>query len=132
MFHTLFSFLDAENLLHVNEPLQMKALHSVFLPRPNEELEKFRNQWNHHGIRTAGHQTPTQMFVRGSLEQHRSSHVATRDLFAGAWSAAQQNVHGSVSPVDHEPDIQQILQEHQQDITGIDSYIAVRQFLTSN
>jgi len=37
-------------------------LFNVYLPRINVSLCEFTSQWNHHGIRTVGHQTPLAMW----------------------------------------------------------------------
>ena len=47
----------------------MWALHYIYLQRINQELDQFRGQWNHHGLRMEHHQSPLQLFVTGSLSQ---------------------------------------------------------------
>jgi hypothetical protein len=43
------------------------ALQEVFIPRINRSLNEFVNQWNSHPVSSAGHQSPEQMFIAGSI-----------------------------------------------------------------
>ena len=43
-------------------------------------LDIFREGWNHHGIRSAGHLSPHQLFVQRALQLH-SSGLTALDLF---------------------------------------------------
>ena len=45
-------------LLDPHNEEHLFALHFVFQPRINASLAEFKQQWNHHGMRTTGHQTP--------------------------------------------------------------------------
>ncbi|XP_046853362.1 uncharacterized protein LOC124451202 [Xenia sp. Carnegie-2017] len=54
----VFKFMENENLLDPFNEHHLFALHFVFKPRVSASLSEFREQWNHHGLRTAGHQTP--------------------------------------------------------------------------
>ena len=46
------------------------------MPKLNQALKTFQDGWNHHGIRTANHHSPEQLFVRGALQLHSSGLVA--------------------------------------------------------
>jgi hypothetical protein len=54
----IFTFLEERMLLDALNEESLFALQFVFLPRINESLQEFKRQWNHHGLRTTGHQTP--------------------------------------------------------------------------
>ena len=54
----IFTFLEKMLLLDALNEEHLFALHFVYLPRINEALLEFKQQWNHHGMRTTGHQTP--------------------------------------------------------------------------
>ena len=54
----IFTSLEERMLLDALNEENIFALHLVFLPRIYEALSEFKRQWNHHGMRTAGHQTP--------------------------------------------------------------------------
>ncbi|XP_071183105.1 mucin-5B-like [Salvelinus alpinus] len=72
VYHDLFTFLETEQIIDINNEVHLWALHFVFLPRVNRDLAVFASQWNHHGART----------VSGSLAMQRANLTAVRDLFA--------------------------------------------------
>lgn len=81
VYHQLFLFLESDGVIDCNNELHMWALHYVYLPRINRDLEVFREQWNNNGLRTACHHTPYQMFVRGCLQRQTSSLTAMAEIF---------------------------------------------------
>ncbi|KAK9976743.1 hypothetical protein ABG768_021946 [Culter alburnus] len=83
VYHQLFSFLESDGIIDCANELHMWALHHVYIPRINRDLEVFREQWNNHGLRTAGYHTPYQMFVRGCLQRQTSSLTAMTEIFGG-------------------------------------------------
>uniref|UniRef100_A0A8C1VQK0 Integrase catalytic domain-containing protein n=1 Tax=Cyprinus carpio TaxID=7962 RepID=A0A8C1VQK0_CYPCA len=53
IYHSLFTLLEQDGIIdHMNEK-HTWALHHVYLPRLNRDLNIFVNQWNHHSLRTA-------------------------------------------------------------------------------
>ncbi len=80
LYYRLFYFLEQSDLLDALNEMHLFALHYVFIPRINRALKVFQEGWNHHGIRTAAHLSPHQLFVRGSL-QLRSSGLSALDFF---------------------------------------------------
>ena len=58
LYKDLFDFLENNELPDSLNEVHLYALHYVYLPRINLSLQEFQRQWNHHGIRTANHQTP--------------------------------------------------------------------------
>ena len=58
LYKDVFDFLENNELLDSLNEVHLLALHYVYLPRINLSLVEFQRQWNHHGIRTANHQTP--------------------------------------------------------------------------
>uniref|UniRef100_A0A4W5NV15 Integrase catalytic domain-containing protein n=1 Tax=Hucho hucho TaxID=62062 RepID=A0A4W5NV15_9TELE len=67
VYHDLFTFLETEQIIDINNEVHLWALHFVFLSRVNRDLAAFASQWNHHGLRTEQRQSPLQLFVSGSL-----------------------------------------------------------------
>jgi hypothetical protein len=63
----LFTFMEEEGLLNVCSEEHLLALQEVFIPRINRSLNEFVNQWNSHPVSSAGHQSPEQMFIAGSI-----------------------------------------------------------------
>ena len=76
LFYRLFYFLEQHGLLDPLNEVHLFALHYVYMPRLNQALKTFQDGWNHHGIRTANHHSPEQLFVRGALQLHSSGLVA--------------------------------------------------------
>lgn len=70
----LFTFMEEEGLLNVDSEEHLLALQEVFIPRINRSLNEFVNQWNSHPVSSAGHQSPEQMFITGSLNSATSIH----------------------------------------------------------
>ena len=58
LYKGIFNFLQERMLLDPLHEEHLFALHFVFLPRINASLSEFKQQWNHHGMRTTRHQTP--------------------------------------------------------------------------
>ncbi|XP_063964871.1 uncharacterized protein LOC129282611 [Lytechinus pictus] len=81
LYYDLFSFLEAEGLLNVDDAVQIWALHYIYLPRINQDLKLFIGQWNNHGLRTEGSKTPLQLFVGHVLRLQGSNHTAIQDMF---------------------------------------------------
>lgn len=91
VYSDLFRFLEAEELLDINNNLHLWALQYVYLARLNRDLILFADQWNHHGLRTARHQSPLQLFVAGCLGQQRPT-AAVQELFTSASSADVEDI----------------------------------------
>ena len=81
LYYDLFHFLEQIGSLDVDNSSHVWALHYIFLPRLNRELQAFQQQWNNHGLRTEHHETPLQLFVGRSLELANSQLTAMQDLF---------------------------------------------------
>ena len=82
VYHDLFSFLESEGIIDIDNEMHLWALHYVYLPRINQDLRLFCSQWNNHGLRTERNRSPLQLFVRGSLQLQGRPLTAIRDLFA--------------------------------------------------
>ncbi|XP_078021613.1 uncharacterized protein LOC144461816 [Epinephelus lanceolatus] len=81
VYHQLFSFLENDGIIDCTNELHLWALHYVYLPRINRDLEVFREQWNNHGLRTVGHRTPCQIFVQGCLQRQTQPLTAMAEIF---------------------------------------------------
>ena len=64
-FYYLFYALEDSGNLNIEDPMNMFALHFVFLPRINKALHEYQETFNHHGIRTANSWSPYQMWMNG-------------------------------------------------------------------
>ena len=76
VYYRLFYYLEQHQLLNVLNEVHLFALHFVYLPRINQSLRSFQEGWNHHGIRTASHLSPQQLFLQGSLQLRLSNLIA--------------------------------------------------------
>jgi hypothetical protein len=74
--------MEQQGILNPLDNVHLFCLHYIYLPRINRALEMFREGWNHHGIRTASHRSPHQLFVEGVLRLHASGLTALDFLTA--------------------------------------------------
>ncbi|XP_038554104.1 uncharacterized protein LOC119898821 isoform X1 [Micropterus salmoides] len=84
VYYDLFHHLESEGIINVDSERDLWALHYVYLPRINRDLNDFTNQWNNHGLRTERHMSPLQIFVRGCLEQQGRPSTAMQDIFVAS------------------------------------------------
>ena len=66
-FYYLFYSLESTALLNQCDPRDLYALHLVFLPKIQEQLDQFRLGWCHHKLRTEQKKNPLSA-LHGSLE----------------------------------------------------------------
>lgn len=70
-FYFLFHSFEAEGLLDHDCVSDLVALHYVFLPIIQQQLDQFREGWCHHRLRTEHNRTPHQLWVMGLEELRR-------------------------------------------------------------
>ncbi|KAK6488864.1 hypothetical protein HHUSO_G7815, partial [Huso huso] len=63
--------LESEGLLNPDKEIELFALHRCFVPQIQQHLFFFKDAWNHHGLRTAGNQSPLQLWLRNQREGER-------------------------------------------------------------
>ena len=80
-FRRLFYFLERNNLLDASNEFDLLALHFVFIPRINSNLNKFKASWNNHKLSTEKQKTPNQLYILGMLRQFGSDYTAVKDFF---------------------------------------------------
>ena len=89
LFYDLFRTLEEAEMLDTSNGLHMFSLHYVFLPRINHQLKLFQESYSHHRLRTAGNQSPLQLWVRGLAmevsEDDEALQGASRDLLVSVW-----------------------------------------------
>ena len=68
VFYSLFHYMEQQGILDPTNELHIFSLHYVFMPRINNNLLMFKNGWNLHGLTTEENKTPTQLWVRGTLQ----------------------------------------------------------------
>ncbi|KAJ7596163.1 hypothetical protein C8J56DRAFT_754162, partial [Mycena floridula] len=57
-FRQIFKYLEDNNLLDMEDTIHCLCLYLVFQPHIQASLDRTRDAWNHHRIRTAGNRTP--------------------------------------------------------------------------
>ena len=67
LYYNLFTHLEREGLLETDNVIQMWSLHYVFKPRLQRDMERFRQGWNNHRMRTVNGKSPIQMYMSGIL-----------------------------------------------------------------
>ncbi|XP_055028864.2 uncharacterized protein [Misgurnus anguillicaudatus] len=80
-YYSLFTLLESEGKIDTNNEMHLWALHYVYIPRINRDLQLFINQWNHHKLRTERHMSPHQIFIRGCLLQPTQNQTGIRGVF---------------------------------------------------
>ena len=73
--------MEENGLLDPLNEIHLYCLHYVCLPRINKHLKLWKEEWLQHRIRTAGHQTPMQLYIRGLLLNSNSHHRTSKELY---------------------------------------------------
>ena len=76
-FYKLFYDMEDEGLLVSDDVCDLYALHAVFLPIIQNQLDVFREGWAHHRMRTCNNCTPSQMWFQGLLTVDSNSSALT-------------------------------------------------------
>uniref|UniRef100_A0A3B3SN53 Integrase core domain-containing protein n=1 Tax=Paramormyrops kingsleyae TaxID=1676925 RepID=A0A3B3SN53_9TELE len=77
-FKDLFLFMEDAGILDSTDPLHIRALHHVYLPRLNRSVDEFVNQWNHHSLRTMESSSPLQLWTVGMIQRPRHQRLLNR------------------------------------------------------
>lgn len=83
IFSDLFYFLEGNDLLDPLDEEHLFALHYIYLPRVNQSIKQFSNQWNFHPIRTERNLSPYQLWTQGCYLFAASENTAVCDLVNG-------------------------------------------------
>ena len=60
--------------------MHLFTLHFIYMPHINISLQRFREGWNNHKVRTERYKSPYQMYVEGCLQLQHSG-LVTLDSF---------------------------------------------------
>lgn len=80
-FRLPFLLLERNNLLNQRDERDLAALHYVFIPQTNENIEKFNVSWNSCKLSSVKQKTPNQLYVLGMLNLFESECIAVTDFF---------------------------------------------------
>ena len=89
IYYGVFKQLEDEGKLDPLNELDVYCLHKVYLPRINTALKSFVESWNHHPVSTEQNLSPSQLFIRGAIDQTVSItephnvHQSRADLLPG-------------------------------------------------
>ena len=72
-FYNFFHFLEDIGMLHCDDPHDLYALHFVFLAVIQKQLDRFREGWANHCLRTEGNRTPQQLWILGLWRMHNDN-----------------------------------------------------------
>lgn len=75
LYH-LFHLLEDEGLLDPLDEVDLLALHLVFIPRINQQLDSFKAAYCRHKLRTEHNHTPMQLWTRGILTTEDATALA--------------------------------------------------------
>ena len=67
LFYNIFHHMENVGLLNADSEVHLQCLHYIFIPRIQDHLNKFSSAYIRKPIRTAGNQTPLQLFIQGQL-----------------------------------------------------------------
>ena len=140
-------------MLNPEDPVDIFALHYVYLPIINDSLKKFQNGHNNHKVRTLNNQTPLQVYLSGILQRINSNHSHIHDMLengtqenehlnsdedaeAGPSDRNNTNGHEETIPALELPDynalmghLQEVTSQHDANLEnlGLDYYVRVRE-----
>ena len=80
VYYQLFYHMEENRILDPLNEGHLYCLHYVFLPRINRHLKLWKEGWLQHRIRTAGNQTPMQLYIFGLLHNSNSQRRTSLEL----------------------------------------------------
>lgn len=80
-FYNTFYSLEDSQLLDPSSEIHKLSVQIVFLPEIQKSLERFREAWNSHALRTENNQTPTQIWTEGMLSNMAMDSAAINNVF---------------------------------------------------
>ena len=75
-YHGIFNHLERYGILSIENDVHMFALHFVYLPRLQMDLEKWKRSHNCHPLRTEQNRTPLQLYHE-SFILHSDTHYSS-------------------------------------------------------
>ncbi|KAJ8925281.1 hypothetical protein NQ315_009109 [Exocentrus adspersus] len=86
VFNQNFMKWKQGGILDVGNENHKYVLQNVYLEEINKRLELFRNSWNMHKIRTAGHNSPRKIWIDGILKNINSNYTSVTEIFSNSES----------------------------------------------
>ncbi|XP_039870712.1 uncharacterized protein LOC120723360 [Simochromis diagramma] len=102
LFYQLFTSLEHQGTLNPDSEIHLYALHRVFRPHIQSNLDSFQDAWNSHGLRTERNQSPQQLWIRYRDQGPVEDPSEVSEDYGIDWNGPHTN-HGGATSV---PDIQ--------------------------
>ena len=102
----MFQFFENSNALDSLDEVHLWALHYVYLPRINASLDEFKSQWNHHGLKTTGHQSPLALWANAMIRATDESNVINWQTYGIDNDGLIPNIDSYNNVVVHESSLQ--------------------------
>lgn len=126
----------------MNNEVDVKALHFVFIPRIQEHLDKFRAAFMRRPLRTANYKTPLQLWISGQILDPKHQLSEEECQFFGVDEASYEPCSNDIESVHVPPpeiqdarmnmDLQRLLDPLQEsNVYGIDLFIQARDFISN-
>ena len=82
LFYNLFTFMEQNNILNLDNEVHMFCLQYVFQQRINSALQKFKDAWNNHPLSSEQNLSPLRLWIRGLLSYPHAEDTAEVSLMA--------------------------------------------------
>ena len=77
LFYRLFSYMEANGILDVDNEIHMFCLHYTFIARINRALAGFKSAWNNHPLSTQGSLSPNKLWIIGLARSNMRDELQT-------------------------------------------------------
>jgi hypothetical protein len=138
--------------LDPDDEVHLMALHFIYIPKINEAIEQFVDQWNNHPLSTESNFSPRQLWTIGMLDTRNPASCAVQDVLTGndidlfgidenedyQMPLIEEEEPGIVVPTcpyemtqEQEDALQNLLRLHPNDENGTLTFFAIREYLKS-
>ena len=82
-FLNIFLYLEYMQWLYPDNEVHLMALHLTYLPKINQAIQQFINEWNNHPLSTESNYSARQIWMLGMLEARNPLSCAVQDVLPG-------------------------------------------------
>lgn len=101
LYYRLFYFMEDQHILNPLNDIHLAALHHVFLPKINNQLEVWKHAWSIHRMRTT-RSSPLRMWVAGQLQNPTGIELTPDEIDNyGVDGNIDENIEGNERPIFH-------------------------------
>ena len=91
-YHSIFNHMENYLILDINNEIHMFALHYVYEPRIQRDLDNWRNAHNSHKIRTESNKTPRMLWHQSLFDSAHTTYSAVRNIYDSTTTSRLQQV----------------------------------------